>query len=181
MSTGDIARDGAIIEQDGWDLSYYEKNPVVLWAHNDRNLPIAKTIKSVRSDNELVQIHEFFTHDFAEDVFQLVKNGGINATSVRWLPGETEVRAVGTGKNKRDVLVFTRGHQLLETSYVPIPADPGALVLRADGSRLDPQEYQQQPEPEAEEAPVEEVTQRRPLAERFLAGFGTTRPNGGNH
>ena len=65
----------------------------------------------------------------------------MNATSVRWIPGETEVRKVGTGKDARNVLVFTRGHELLEVSYVPIPADPNALVLRADGKPIDLSAY----------------------------------------
>jgi hypothetical protein len=28
-------------------------------------------------------------------------------------------------------------------SYVPIPSDPGALVLRADGSRVEASDYEQ--------------------------------------
>lgn len=150
VSTGDVARDGAIIEMGGWDLAAYEQNPVVLWAHDDRSLPIARTIRTVRGENELIQVHEFADHPRAQEVFAAVKGGFVNATSVRWIPGETEVRKVGAGKEARQVLVFTKGHQLLESSYVPIPADPGALVLRADGAPLDLADYIE-PEP-AEEA-----------------------------
>lgn len=135
VSTDAVARDGAVIETAGWDLGYYEQNPVVLWAHNDTEMPIAKTVETLRTEHELIQVHEFADHPFAEQVFAGVRGGFVNATSVRWLPGETEMR-VADGRAQK-VLVFTRGHQLLETSYVPIPADPGALVLRADGSRLD--------------------------------------------
>lgn len=146
-STGDIARDGAIIEPDGWNLEPYARNPVVLWAHRDDELPIARTVESRIEKNALVQVHEFFDHPMADNVFRLVRAGGVNTTSVRWTPGETEQRTVGSGKDARSVLVFTRGHQLLETSYVPIPADPGAIVLRADGGPLDPSVFAT-PEPE---------------------------------
>lgn len=137
VSTGEIARDGAIIEQSGWDLKHYEQNPVVLWVHNDRELPIAKTVESRIEKDSLVQVHEFFDHPRAEEVFQLVQNGGINATSVRWLPGAYEFRKMPVKGREMEVLVFTKGHQLLETSYVPIPADPGALIKRADDGPLD--------------------------------------------
>lgn len=141
VSTGDIARDGAIIDQRGWQLGPYERNPVVLWAHDDHALPIAKTLRTTTSETEMVQVHEFAEHARAQEVFALVRGGFVNATSVRWIPGETEVRKVGAGKDARNVLVFTQGHELLETSYVPIPADTGALVVRADGSPFDPDPF----------------------------------------
>lgn len=163
VSTGDIARDGAIIETAGWDLSYYEQNPVVLWAHDDRSLPIARTVRTVLGENEMVQVHEFADHPRAEEVYQAVRQGFVNATSVRWIPGETEMRIVGEGKAKRSVLVFVRGHQLLESSYVPIPADPGALVLRADGTPFEI--------PPTEPATAPEAVKEPDPAERFLRGF----------
>ncbi len=132
VSTGDIARDGMIIEQGGWDFSNYDRNPVVLWAHDDSQLPIARTVSQNVSDAALEQTHEFAAHPRADEVFRAVVGGFVNATSVRWLPIATEVRQV----NGQAVLVFTK-QELLETSYVPIPADPGALVMRADGKALD--------------------------------------------
>jgi HK97 family phage prohead protease len=129
VSTGDVARDGMVIEVDGWDLRQYERNPVVLWAHDDRSLPIARAVSTERAGDVLMQTHEFAQHPRAEEVWTAVRDGFVNATSVRWTPGETEVRDM---PDKRKVLVFTKGHELLEVSYVPVPADPGALVLRAE-------------------------------------------------
>ena len=135
VSTGDLARDDAIIDQSGWVFTNYDRNPVVLWAHDDHSLPIAKAIASLRqqTENELIETHEFADHPRAEEVWNAVRGGFVSATSVRWLPGKTTMRQV----NGRSVLVFTEGHELLESSYVPIPADPGCLVVRADGSPLD--------------------------------------------
>lgn len=134
VSTGDLARDDAVIDQSGWVFDNYDRNPVVLWAHDDRSLPIAKSVPSLRvqTENELVETHEFSDHPFADTVFNQVRGGFVSATSVRWLPGKTTMKQIGG----RSVLVFTEGHELLESSYVPIPADPGCLVQRADGKRL---------------------------------------------
>lgn len=170
VSTGDVARDNAIISPDGWDLRNYERNPVVLWAHDDRSLPIAKAVRSIVTPDALIQQHQFADHPVAETVWRMVAGGFVNATSVRWRPGETEVRSVGEKKDKRNVLVFTKGHELLETSYVAIPADPGALVIRADGSRLDARDYIAEPEPVEEEPPTEQEPIQDPVAQ-FLSGF----------
>lgn len=147
VSTGNVARDDMIIRQDGWDFTNYDRNPVVLWAHNDKALPIAKAIVAERvvTPNELIDIHEFAQHPAAEEVFAAVRDGFVNATSVRWWPGDYAWEKV----NGVEYLVFTKGHQLLESSYVPIPADPGALVLRADGARVDLGAFRK-PEPAVE-------------------------------
>lgn len=137
VSTGDIARDGAIINQAGWDLRNYERNPVVLWGHDDSSLPIARAVETITSEDEMLQVHEFAAHPRAEEVFQAIRGRFVNATSVRWTPGETVRREV----NGRNVLVFERGHELLEVSYVPIPADPGSLVVRADGRTFDAADF----------------------------------------
>jgi HK97 family phage prohead protease len=138
VSTSAVARDGAIIEVGGWRLDAYARNPVVLWAHDDRSLPIARTVRTWAEDGALMQEHEFADHPQAQAVFELVRGGFVNATSVRWIPGKVEWRqAKGADGKSRDVLVFVDGHELLEVSYVPVPADPGALVTRADGSPVE--------------------------------------------
>lgn len=133
VSTGNVARDGMIIEQGGWKLDNYQRNPVILWAHNDRELPIGRAVETKMVKGELVQTHEFATHPRAEEVWQAIRGGFVSATSVRWL-------GLDAGWEKRDgkdVFVF-RSQELLETSYVPIPSDPGALIMRADGEAFAP-------------------------------------------
>lgn len=144
VSTETKARDDAVIHQDGWDLDHYGRNPVVLWAHDIRSLPIAKTVETRVEDKNLIQVHEFAEHSAAEEVFQAVRSGFVNATSVRWLPGDYEWRKEGG----QEILHFTRGHQLLEVSYVPVPSDPGALVVRDDGGKFDETLF---PKPEPQE------------------------------
>lgn len=134
ISTADVARDGAIIDPRGWRFGIYDRNPVVLWNHDTGQLPIARAVPGARvvTDREVIDTHEFARHPQAELVWEMVAGGFVNATSVRWRPGKTEVRTV----DGQPVLVFVEGHELLEVSYVTVPADPGALVLRADGCRL---------------------------------------------
>lgn len=139
VSTNQRARDEAIIEQRGWDFTNWDKNGVVLWAHDDRSLPIARALAADRevTDTELIETHQFANTERAREVFDLVRDGYVNAVSIRWLPGETEMKRV----DGKPTLVFVRGHQPLEESYVPVPADTGAMVLRADGTPFDATAY----------------------------------------
>jgi hypothetical protein len=41
-STSAVDRHGDVVEQDGWQLGAYKKNPVVMWAHDYESLPVAK-------------------------------------------------------------------------------------------------------------------------------------------
>lgn len=152
ISTGDIARDGAIIDPSGWDFTNYDHNPVVLWMHNDEAMPFARTIERITTEKELIAKAQFDLEDpLGAIAFRKIQKGYINATSVRWLPRETEVRTVGEGKEKRDVLVFTN-QELLEWSFVTVGSDTGALIVRADGEKIDlrdflPDEYRRKAEP----------------------------------
>lgn len=156
ISTGNVARDNAIIEPDGWDLRNYRRNPVVLYAHDDSAggwvgvtagtraaLPVARASDVGLQDGNLVATAEFDMDDeFAVRVLRKIQGGFINATSVRWLPltaPKREVRELLDDDGitrEREVWVFARS-ELLEFSYVPIPADPGAVIQRAAGGAVD--------------------------------------------
>jgi HK97 family phage prohead protease len=145
ISTGDVARDGAIIDPAGWDFSNYDRNPVVLWMHDDSAMPFARTIEHEAGKNELVARAEFDTDDpMGAQIFRKIANGYINATSVRWLPKKTETRIEGKGDDQHEVLVFVE-QELLEWSFVTIPSDPGSLIMRADGSPFRAADYKAQP------------------------------------
>ncbi|MGE3857099.1 MAG: hypothetical protein AB7G21_09110 [Dehalococcoidia bacterium] len=74
--------------------------------------------------------------EFAVRVLGKIRRGLINATSARWLPLETRVEEeTAPDGRRRAVLVFVR-QELLEWSFVAIPSDPGASILRADGGAL---------------------------------------------
>ena len=134
ISTGDVARDGAIIESAGWDFDNYNRNPVVLWMHDDGAMPFARTVDLMATEKELIARAEFDMEDpLGAIAFRKISNGFVNSTSVRWLPKKTEIRTEGEGDDKHDILVFLE-QELLEWSFVTIPADPSALIVRADGA-----------------------------------------------
>lgn len=138
ISTGNIARDQMIIDPDGWDFTNYRRNPVVLWGHDDGAMPVARTVGEItKTSTELIATAEFDKEDpEAARIFGKIQRGFVNSTSVRWLPKRTEIRAIQTEHGERDTLVFVE-QELLEWSFVSIPADPGAMILRSDGSALD--------------------------------------------
>lgn len=167
ISTGDVARDGAIIEPGGWELANYRRNPVVLYAHDDSSggwvgvqagtrsaLPIGRATEVGLDGSSLVATTQFDTDDeFAVRILGKIQRGFINATSVRWMPlvrpeRETREFADDDGVTReREVWVFKR-NELLEFSYVPIPADPGAVIQRAAGGPIDYSGYGEDPQVE---------------------------------
>lgn len=150
ISTSEIARDRARIEQAGWQFDNFRKNPVVLFAHDDggglfggsRALPIARsTDERIEGDRTTAVAHFDMADEFAREVLGKVERGLINTTSVRWIPLKTRVDKMRAEDGKEsNILVFER-QELLEWSFVPIPADAGATVLREDGGAFDLAEY----------------------------------------
>ncbi|MDY6835502.1 MAG: HK97 family phage prohead protease [Chloroflexota bacterium] len=131
-STEDLDRDGEVIIAKGWDTANYKKNPVVLWGHDYRGLPIGRA-KAVIENKQLkfkeVTFADAETYPFADTVRRLIEGGYINTVSVGFIPkewkdGQTE------GEPRR---TYTK-QELLEVSVVPVPSNPNALVdARAAG------------------------------------------------
>lgn len=116
ISTEDQDRQGDIVLQSGWDLTNYKNNPVVLWAHNYFDLPIGVTDKIYVENNQLIAEGRFASHAFAQDVRKAYDEGMLPATSVGFIQREAEGNTI------------TRA-ELLEFSFVPVPANPGVRDL----------------------------------------------------
>ena len=124
ISTAKPDRDNDVINADGWKLANYKKNPVVLFAHDYRSLPIARARKVAAGDGVLKAVDHFVEQEvypLAEIIFQMLKRGYLNAASVgfqpmKWLRNE-----------ERGGYDFEE-QELLEHSIVPVPANAGALV-----------------------------------------------------
>ncbi len=85
VSTGDEDRDGDVIAQDGWDLSSYRKSPVVLWAHDTKQPPIAKAAEIGVVGGRLKAVTVFpekGVYPFADTVYGLVKGGFLKEEDV---------------------------------------------------------------------------------------------------
>ena len=119
-----------VIKADGWDLARFEKNPVVLWAHDHGQPPVGQALSVGVDDGDLVASAQFAdaeTYAFADTVFRLLKKGFLRATSVGFFPKEWTYDEDRGGYN------FIN-QELFEFSIVPVPANPDALALAvADG------------------------------------------------
>jgi len=125
ISTAAPDRQGDSVDQNLWDLSNYLNNPVVLWAHDYYSLPIGVATKiekqNVAGADVLVAEGKFAPADanpFAQQVRALYDAGIVRATSVGFIPNSARM----DGKSDQ-------GHELLEFSFVPVPANPQALSL----------------------------------------------------
>ena len=143
ISTESQDRQGDIIEAKGWKLDSFRRNPVVLWSHDYSQPPIAKATDLQVVDGRLVATAEFIPASispFAETIYQMVKGGYLNGTSVGFKP--IKVRPIDPEKTGLEAAfggVRFVEQELLEFSVVPIPANPEALVeARAAGIDVEP-------------------------------------------
>lgn len=120
-STATVDRMGEIIDQEGWDLTNYKSNPVLLFAHNDREIMIGNA-KNIRVDKSIDGGALVFEPDFHEEtetaraIKALFEQGRMKTFSVGFLPTEME----GNTYTKQE---------LLEISAVNVPANPDAMML----------------------------------------------------
>ncbi len=133
-STADMDRDGEVIDVSGWDLKNFKKNPVVMFAHDYRTLPIGRATKIGVKDGKLMDVVEFppeGTYEFADIVARLVDAGYLKTQSVgfipkKWEDAEFDDNENDKGKNKPR-RTYTK-QELLEISIVAIPSNPNALM-----------------------------------------------------
>ncbi len=127
ISTGSIDRDGDTLNPVGWKLDNYEKNPVVLFAHQSRQPPVARA-KKTWLENEKLMSSALFTpkdlYPFGYMIGQMYKTGFMNASSVGFDPLKW---AYVEDKNRPWGVDFLE-QELLEWSTVPVPANAEALM-----------------------------------------------------
>ncbi len=118
-STSAIDRQGDSIDQSGWIIGNYLKNPVMLWAHDYSELPIAKATNVEITSAGLEMDFEFAPEEGnpkAQQIKVLYDQGYLNAVSVGFMALEQNGN------------IITRS-ELLEVSFVPVPANQEALRL----------------------------------------------------
>lgn len=119
-STDSVDRMGEVIDQNGWDLSNFKSNPVLLWAHDDRT-PRIGTAKNLRVEKANGKSALMFEPKFNEatELARAIKmifeeDGG--TFSVGFMPTEM------------DGNTYTKA-ELLEISAVNVPANADAQML----------------------------------------------------
>ena len=129
-----IDRDGDIIKIGGIDTKDFKKNPVVLFAHNNHELPVGKATKVWKSGDELKFKIQFATAEEnpkAENVFKLYKGGFMKSFSIGFIPDNNEIefpQEQSNSKSKKLPWRIFHKISLLELSCVPVPANQDALV-----------------------------------------------------
>lgn len=127
ISTASVDRVGDSINQDGWDLAAYKKNPVVLWAHDRYSLPVARSKEIWTDAGKLKAIPEFVGAElsrFADAVRRYYEAGFLKAASVGFMPTKW---AWSEDKDRKFGIDFEK-QELLEWSAVPVPANAEALM-----------------------------------------------------
>ena len=124
ITTGEADREKDVIDPNGWEVTNYLKNPVVLFAHDYDSLPVARTVSLKQQDDKLIAVAEFASAELnpmAERVFQMLKQGFLRGASVGFRP------VAFTFNDARGGVDFAK-QELLEFSIVPIPANAQALM-----------------------------------------------------
>lgn len=124
ITTGAPDREKDVIDSEGWDLSAFLKNPVVLFAHDYDSLPVAKATSIEQQGDSLVATAEFAPKELnpmAEQVFQMLKAGFLKGASVGFRP------LTFSYNEERSGVDFST-QELLEFSVVPVPANAQALM-----------------------------------------------------
>lgn len=117
ITTDDIDRMGEMVKTDGWDFTNYLKSPVVLWGHNYNQPPIGVCTSLLQVGNGWQAEGKFAPTEFAQGIRQLYDLGMCRATSVGFIPLEQTGNVIEKA-------------ELLEFSFVSVPANPYALALR---------------------------------------------------
>jgi len=120
ISKKSIDRGGDVVLPDSIDDKNYKKNPIVLFNHN-KDYPIGKSLWRKSDDNGVLAKTQFGTTPFADDIYQLNKEGILNGWSIGFIPRTWEF------DEKKKVTTFT-DIELLEYSSVSVPMNQDAVT-----------------------------------------------------
>lgn len=118
-SSESVDRQGEIVVQEGIDIKNYMNNPVILFGHDYWSLPIGKATEIVRQAGKTVVRGVFASAEanpLAQQVRKLYEEGILKAVSIGFIPLEYNGNQITKS-------------ELLELSFVPVPANPEALSV----------------------------------------------------
>jgi HK97 family phage prohead protease len=120
ISTATPDRDRDVVVPSGIDLTAYRRNPVVLFSHNSRDLPVGSTTSIEVSASGVRARWRWLANDeFADRVRNAFEQGVLRAASIGFRP--IEYKPIEGGGYR-----FT-SVELLEWSLTPIPANSEAV------------------------------------------------------
>ena len=146
ISTAAVDRAQDVIDQAGWDLTGYRRNPVVLWQHNSWDMPIGKCTEIGLQNGALCATVEFVRADMpmgigemADTILMLCKEGFLSATSVAFRPIEFDVTS-DPSRGADDWLpgFDFRKQDMTEFSIVTVSCNPDTVIDAAHRDGADP-------------------------------------------
>jgi hypothetical protein len=133
-SDGSENRYGDVDDPAGWKFDHFNKNPVVLLDHNySVEAIVGVALRSWLDGDRFLQVHQFDppeSNRASQMILAKIRAGSARAVSVSFLPLKSEKIRDGSG-NWTGGFVF-REMELLETSWVAIPANRNAVRLATD-------------------------------------------------
>lgn len=133
-STESVDRYGDVIQQDGWVLANFRKNPIALWMHDhDQPIGVWENVK-VEGGKLMAKLALAAqgTSQFIDTLRSLIEQRILRAVSVGFVPLKYEPLVDPKG-NPTGGFKFTK-QELLEISVVTVPANQEALATaRAKG------------------------------------------------
>lgn len=127
FSTDDEDRHGEIVDQEGWDLKEFEKNPVVLFAHDHYQPAVGQVTEiGLNDQKQLEGVIKFAyeEYDFAKTLFNLYKGKFMRAVSAGFRNNKYEI-------DQDDDTFTLKENTLFEMSVVNVPANAMALAKSA--------------------------------------------------
>lgn len=133
ISTPTPDRSKDTVQPSGMVADNFLKNPVVMFAHNYADMPIAKCSGLKVQDTGIlatVQFPDEGVYEKADTIYTMYKEGFLNAWSIGFMPLDYDENEQG-GYN-------FKSWELFEFSSVPVPDNPEALtVMRSKGINVD--------------------------------------------
>ncbi|MDO9711975.1 HK97 family phage prohead protease [Paracraurococcus lichenis] len=135
ISSDAVDRQNDSVNQEGWQLANYLKNPVVLWSHNQDEPPVGKCISIGVEDGKLKAVVQFMPESVpvygakAEAIFRMCCDGYLNATSVGFRPLEWSLsKDPARGADEFEPGADFHSAELVEFSIVSVPCNPEAII-----------------------------------------------------
>lgn len=139
LSNAGQDRHRSIIRPEGWDLTNFEKNPVVLWSHDSWSRPpVGRAERTWLDGDMLLSECRFMPREldaFAHSIGEMYRQKFLNGVSVGFNPlGDDSVE----WNEDAGCVVITK-QELVEYSPVSVPSNPDALVAaRSAGIDMKP-------------------------------------------
>ena len=131
-STSDPDRYGDVVDQKGWDLRAYERNPVILFNHNPQQMPIGRGKAYIKNGQLMIDVEFDKNDEQAQKIERKVRDGYINAVSVGFQASDS----ISRNRLPTDHKYYGKTGQyfpkseLLEVSIVTIPANNMATLSK---------------------------------------------------